>query len=264
MGLKVCSFNVNSIRARKELILKWLQEKEKNIDILCLQEVKVQEELFPYKDFEEIGYKAVVYSQKAYNGVAVLLRRNIDHIIKGIGDEYFDQQKRVLSVKTGDLWIINVYAPHGDLRGEDKYYYKLDWYRRFSQFLKDNFSPEEKIIMVGDFNVAIEDKDVWNPELLKDSIGTMPEEREAFRNILNWGFVDCFRYLYPDKKQFTWWDYIGGAVWRDEGMRIDYILATKPVVEHLKDIYVDTWTRKRRKPTPSDHAPVIGLFEGIK
>jgi exodeoxyribonuclease-3 len=263
MKLKICSFNVNSIRARKDLILRWLQEKEKDIDILCLQEVKVQEELFPYEDFEKLGYKAVVYSQKAYNGVAVLLRVDINRIIRGIGDNYFDQQKRVLSVRSGDLWIINVYAPHGDLRGEDKYYYKLDWYNRFFQFIKSNFSPDEKIVMVGDFNVALEDIDVWDPELLKDSIGTMPEEREVFKKILDWGFTDCFRYLYPDKKQFTWWDYIGGAVWRDEGMRIDYILATKPAVEHLRDVYVDIWTRKRRKPTPSDHSPVIGLFEDI-
>jgi len=263
MVVKICSFNVNSIRARKDLVIRWLSEKETDIDLVCFQEIKVQEENFPYEDFEKLGYKSVVYGQKGYNGVAVLSRKEISQIKKGIGNEYFDQQKRVLSVRVGDLWVVNVYAPHGDLRGEEKYYYKLDWYKAFIKYLNNNFSPDQKIVMAGDFNIAVKDIDLWNPEILKDSIGTMPEERELFTEILNWGFYDCFRYLYPDKKQFTWWDYIGGAVWRDEGMRIDYILATKPVIPYLKDVYVDMWTRRRRTPKPSDHAPVIGVFEDI-
>ncbi|WP_029521262.1 exodeoxyribonuclease III [Persephonella sp. IF05-L8] len=259
--MKVCTFNVNSIRTRKDLIIRWLTEKEKDIDILCFQEIKVEDDKFPYKDFEQLGYKAVVYGQKGYNGVATLSRKDFVEVKKGLRDEYFDQQKRILSTKIGDIWVINVYAPHGDLRGGDKYYYKLDWYKRFRQFLDENFSPEDKIIALGDFNIAIEDIDVYDPELLADSIGTMPEEREAFKNILDFGFVDTFRYLYPDKQQFTWWDYIGGAIWKNEGMRIDYILATKPLIPHLKDVYVDLWPRRRRTPKPSDHAPVIAIFE---
>ncbi|MBK3331651.1 exodeoxyribonuclease III [Persephonella atlantica] len=259
--LKISTFNVNSIRARKELIIRWLTEKEKDIDILCFQEVKVEEELFPYEDFKKLGYNCYIYSQKGYNGVATLSKIKATQIIKGIGDSYFDQQKRVLTAKINDIWIINTYAPHGDLRGTDKYYYKLDWYAKFLEFINHNFSPDEKIILLGDLNVAMEDIDLWDPELLRDSIGTMEEEREALKKILNWGFVDFFRYLYPDKRQFTWWDYIGGAIWRNEGMRIDYILATQPLIPHLKDIYVDLWTRRRRTPKPSDHAPVIGVFD---
>ncbi len=259
--MKISTFNVNSIRARKELIVRWLTEKEKEIDILCFQEVKVEKKLFPYEDFEKLGFHCYVYSQKGYNGVATLTKKEAVEIVEGIGDSYFDQQKRVLTTKIDDLWIINVYAPHGDMRGTEKYYYKLDWYKKFLEFISQNFSPEDKVVLLGDLNVALEEMDVWNPELLKDSIGTMEEEREALRKILDWGFVDCFRYLYPDKKQFTWWDYIGGAIWKNEGMRIDYILATKPLIQNLTDVYVDLWTRRRRNPKPSDHAPVIGVFD---
>ena len=259
--MKVCTFNVNSIRTRKDLIIRWLKEKEKDVDVLCFQEIKVEDDKFPYEDFEGLGYQVAVYGQKGYNGVAILSRKGFSEIIKGLQNEYFDQQKRIISAKINNIWIINVYAPHGDLRGKEKYYYKLDWYKEFRKFLDKNFSPNEKIIAVGDFNVAIEDIDVYDPQLLADSIGTMPEEREAFKNILNFGFIDCFRYLYPDKQQFTWWDYIGGAIWKNEGMRIDYILATKPLIPSLKDIYVDLWTRRRRAPKPSDHAPVIAIFE---
>ncbi|WP_457639498.1 exodeoxyribonuclease III [Persephonella sp.] len=259
--MKICTFNVNSIRARKELIIRWLTEKETDIDVLCFQEVKVEEKLFPYEDFESLGYHCTVYSQKGYNGVATLSRKKPSEIIKGIEDSYFDQQKRVLSVKIGDIWVVNTYAPHGDIRGTDKYYYKLDWYRKYKEFLSQHFTDSDSVVLLGDFNVALEDIDVWSPQLLADSIGTMPEEREALRNILQLGYADCFRKLYPEKKQFTWWDYIGGAVWRDEGMRIDYIFAGRQICEKVKDVYVDMWPRRRRTPKPSDHAPVIGIFE---
>jgi Exonuclease III len=154
--------------------------------------------------------------------------------------------------------VINTYSPHGDLRGGEKYYYKLDWYKHFINFLKENFDFEnQKIILLGDLNIALEDIDVYDPVLLTDSIGTMPEERELLRQLLNLGLIDTFRYLYPNKQQFTWWDYIGGAIWRNEGMRIDYILVSKPLLQYIKDVEVDLWPRRRRSPKPSDHAPVI-------
>ncbi|WP_456383329.1 exodeoxyribonuclease III [Persephonella sp.] len=258
--MKICTFNVNSIRARKELIIRWLTEKETDIDILCLQEIKVEDGLFPYEDFEKLGYTAIVYGQKGYNGVATLSRIPVEQVIKGLSDEYFDSQKRVLTTKIGGIWFVNTYAPHGGLRGEDKYYYKLDWYKKYREFVK-SFSPEEKVILLGDFNVALEGIDVWNPDVLKDSIGVMEEERQALMSVIQPDFVDAFRYLYPDKKQFTWWDYIGGAVWRNEGMRIDYIFVRKNLIDRVRDVYVDMWTRRRRSPKPSDHAPVIGIIE---
>ncbi len=259
--MKVCSWNVNSIRARKELLFAWLERRNFDIDVLCLQELKVEEPLFPYKDFEEKGYKCAVNSQKRYNGVCICSKYDIQDVLKGFSDEYFDQQKRVIAAKIKDIWIINLYVPHGDIRGTDKYYYKLDWYKKLYNWLNQHFSPTMPIIMTGDFNVALEDIDVYDPELLRDSIGTMEEERQALKKILDWGFIDTFRYLHPDKQEFTWWDYIGGAFWKNEGMRIDYILCTKPLIDRLKSVEIDLWPRKKRKPKPSDHAPVIAEFD---
>ena len=124
-----------------------------------------------------------------------------------------------------------------------------------------HYRPDSPLIVVGDMNVARDDIDVYAPELLKDTIGTMPEEREAFYKLLDWGLIDAFRLLYPDKRQFTWWDYIGGKIWKDEGMRIDYILITPPLKDKLKNVFVDLWPRRRRRPKPSDHAPLIAEFE---
>ena len=255
----ICTFNVNSIRARKDLTLEWL--KRSNIDILCLQELKVDNNNFPYKEFESLGYKCYVNGQKTYNGVAICSREELSNVKAGMGDEYFDRQSRIIRGEYGDIKIINVYMPHGDVRGSEKFYYKLEFYKKFLEFLNSEYSPTEKICLLGDFNVAIEDIDVYDPEILRDTIGTMKEEREAFSSILKWGFIDAFRYLYPDKVQYTWWDYIGGKIWKNQGMRIDYILLTEPLLKHLKDIWVDLWPRKRRTPKPSDHAPIIGKFE---
>jgi exodeoxyribonuclease-3 len=260
--LKICTFNVNSIRSRKKLIINWLEHRNKDIDVLCFQELKVIEEDFPYEDFEKSGYKCEVFGQKAYNGVAICSKVPLENQKRGFGDERWDEQKRLVSARVGEINIINVYAPHGDLRGTDKFHYKLDWYEKFLSHLKENYSPDEKIVIVGDFNVAVEDRDVYDVEVLRDVIGTMEEERKAFKELLSWGLVDAFRALYPEKQQFTWWDYIGGAIWKDEGMRIDYILCTKPQVDKLKDVEVDLWPRRRRTPTPSDHTSLIGIFDG--
>ncbi len=257
--MKVATYNVNSIKARKDLLFQWLERQP--VDVLCLQELKQEEKNFPFEEFRARGYECEVFSQKAYNGVCICSKLPIEEVRKGFGDEYFDRQKRIITGRIEGIWFVNVYAPHGDLRGTEKFYYKLEFYERLLQFLKENFSPNDPVCMVGDFNVAREDIDVFDPELLKDTIGTMKEEREAFERIIEWGFIDAFRYLYPDKVQFTWWDYIGGMIWKDKGMRIDYILITEPLKDKLRDVFVDLWPRKRRKPKPSDHAPVIGVLE---
>jgi len=263
--MKICTFNLNSIKARKDLVLQWLKHRNYDIDVLCFQEIKVEEKNFPFDEFRSVGFiYQEVLGQKAYNGVATLSKFTMDRVLDGLNHDYFDNQKRVLITKINDVYIINTYAPHGDLRGGEKYYYKLDWYKHFISFLKENFDVNnQKVILLGDLNIALEDKDVYDPILLKDSIGTMPEERELLRNLLDLGFIDSFRFLYPDKIQFTWWDYIGGAIWKNEGMRIDYILISKPLVKYLKDVEVDLWPRRRRDPKPSDHAPVIATFEGL-
>lgn len=258
-SFKVASYNVNSINTRKELVLSWLEKDP--VDVLCMQELKTTDENFPRDDFLKKGYECYTYGQRTYNGVAICSRQPLESVFKGIGDPVYDEEKRVIGGRLGEVWIINVYFPHGDRRGEKKFYWKLEFYDRFLLFLTERFGPDEKIVLVGDMNVALEDIDVYDPILLKDTIGTMKEEREALLRLLSWGFVDAFRYLYPQKRQFTWWDYIGGMVWKDQGMRIDYVLVTKPMLPYLRDVYVDMWARKRRNPKPSDHAPLVGVFE---
>ncbi len=255
--MKICSYNVNSIKARKDLVLQWLDHRAHDIDVLCLQELKTEDAGFPAEDFEKLGFECHLFGQKAYNGVAILTKIGPKKLLKGYNDEVWDSQKRLIRAKIQGIHVLNVYAPHGDIQGTEKFEYKQRWYENFRGFLTANFAAKDPLLVVGDFNVAHRDIDVYSPEVLADSIGTMPEERGAFDRLLDWGLVDAFRRLYPEKRQFTWWDYIGGAIWKDQGMRIDYALATGALMKKIKSVELDLWPRKRQKPTPSDHAPLI-------
>ena len=259
--MKICTYNVNSIRVRKDLIGEWLSHRAQDVDVLFFQELKSTDENFPFEDFEKLGFLCEVFGQKAYNGVAICSRLPMENTRKGFGDSEWDEQRRFIATKIKDIDIINIYAPHGGLRGEEKYDYKKNWYKKLISFLEDSFSPEDPLLVVGDLNVARADQDVFDPVALKDTIGTMPEEREAFQDLLNWGLADVFRHLHPERIQFTWWDYIGGAIWKNEGMRIDYVLCTDSLLSQIKDVEVDLWPRRRRTPKPSDHAPVIATLD---
>jgi exodeoxyribonuclease-3 len=255
--MKICTYNVNSIRARKDLILDWLNHRGRDIDILCLQEIKMREETFPFEELEAAGFHSEVFGQKAYNGLAICSRTPANDVQKGFGDPDLDSQSRLISARIGDLPVVNAYAPHGDIRGTEKFQYKQDWYSAFLSFLEKRYNPRDPLVVVGDLNVAYTDLDVYDAEILADSIGTMPEERALLKALFEWGLVDPFRRLYPDRKQFTWWDYRTAGIWRDEGMRIDYILCTESLLPQINAVEVDLWPRKRRFPTPSDHAPLL-------
>jgi exodeoxyribonuclease-3 len=255
--MKMCSFNVNSIRVRKDLIIEWLKHRDEDIDILCFQELKALDSFFPYEDFEGMGFQCEVFGQKAYNGVAICSKLPLEDVVKGLGDPTWDEQKRFIAATVKGIRVINIYAPHGDTPGNEKFDYKQGWYRELTSILNNNLSPSDPLCILGDFNVAREDRDVYDAEALRGGIGTLTEERERFEELLRWGLVDAFRHKYPERSQFTWWDYIGGAIWRDQGMRIDYILTTEPLIHRVDDVEVDLWPRKRREPKPSDHAPLI-------
>jgi exodeoxyribonuclease III len=255
--MKIASFNVNSVRARVELIKSWLEHRKFDINVLCFQETKTVDQEFPLKEFESLGYKCELYGQKAYNGVAICSNIELKDAKKGFGDALFDEQKRIIYTAVKGVNLINIYAPHGDERGTEKNKYKLGWYSRLLYYLKSNFSKTDDLIITGDLNIAHKDFDVYDPELLHDTINVMPEERKAFDELLKWGLTDVFRKLNPRVREFTWWDYTTAAIWRNEGMRLDYFLCTKSVFERVKSIETDLWPRKRRFPTPSDHAPVI-------
>ncbi len=262
--MKICTFNVNSIRIRMDLIREWLNHRNQDIDVLCFQELKSTEEAFPFKDLEKMGFTCEVFGQKGYNGVALCSRLPFENTQKGFLDEVWDEQRRLIGARIENMNIFNIYAPHGGLRGEEKFEYKMTWYDKLLLCLETSFSPQDSLLLVGDFNVAIEDRDVYDPEALRDTIGTMPEERQAFQKILDWGFFDIFRNLYPNSVQYTWWDYIGGAIWKNEGMRIDYMLGTKSLLPKVEMMEVDLWPRRRRTPKPSDHAPVIATLKSKK
>jgi exodeoxyribonuclease-3 len=255
--VKVATFNVNSIKARKDLVLEWLDHRRNDIDVLCLQELKTEDDGFPTEEFAKLGFESHLFGQKAYNGVAILTKIPPKISVKGFAQGTWDEQKRLIRAQIKGIHVLNVYVPHGDVRGTDKFEYKQKWYQTLVAYLTKNFTVKDPLLIVGDFNVAHRDIDVYSAEALADMIGTMPEERAAFEGLLGWGLTDAFRSLYPDKKQFTWWDYIGGAIWKDQGMRIDYALCTDVLLKKIKTIEVDLWPRKRQKPTPSDHAPML-------
>lgn len=255
--MKICTYNVNSIRVRKDLIGEWLNHRNQDVDVLCFQELKTIAENFPFEDFEKMGFSCEVFGQKAYNGVAICSRFPMDDTRKGFGDAQWDEQRRFIATNIKGIDIINIYAPHGGLKGEEKYDYKRNWYKKLISFLEVSFSPKDPLLIVGDLNVARADQDVFDPQALEGAIGTLPEERKVFHDLLDWGLTDVFRHLYPESSQFTWWDYIGGAIWKNEGMRIDYVLCTEPLIAQIKDVEVDLWPRRRKTPKPSDHAPVI-------
>ncbi len=258
--MKIATFNVNSINARKDLIIRWLKEKNP-IDILAFQEIKCQEDKFPFKDFANLGYECEIFGQKAYNGVAICSKFPIKEVKKGFGDDFWDGQKRFMEAKIEDITLINIYAPHGEVTGE-RHIYKLNFFKKLKEYIKENFDlSKDKVCVVGDMNIAKDPIDVWDAELLEESIGFMKDEREVFKDFLKVGLIDLFRECKKQEHGFSWFDYRNAGVWRNEGMRIDYILSSKPLKELCKDIYVDMWTRRRRSPTPSDHAPVVAEFE---
>ncbi|HHD83724.1 MAG TPA: exodeoxyribonuclease III [Campylobacteraceae bacterium] len=259
--MKIATFNVNSIRARAELIARWLEEKNP-VDILCMQELKCEEAQFPKEPFEKLGYTLAINGEKRYNGVAVCSKLPIKHVKTLFDDDVLDRQKRLIEVHIEGYVILNVYAPHGESDESDpKHFYKMAFYDVLTEYVKALMTQHARVIVLGDMNVALEDIDVYDPARFRGQVGFLESEKEKLRALLGIGLTDCYRHKYPDTKAFTWWDYRTAGIWRDEGMRIDYILATDAVVERCEEIAVDLWTRRRRTPTPSDHAPLVGTLK---
>jgi len=256
--LKVVSWNVNSINVRKDQALRFLEEKQP--DFLLLQETKVEH--FPKEPFQRLGYKVYHAGGKGRNGVAILSKEEADEAVIGFGDLFQDVQakERLIGCRFKDLYVFSVYVPNGAPVESDYYYYKLEFFYHLREYLEKNLFPQDKIILGGDFNVAIEPQDVYDPLLFEGQICFTERERKAMSYLLDWGLIDTFRLLYPDKKGlFTWWDYQFSAFKKNLGMRLDYILATKPLAQHLKECEVDLKTRGLLKP--SDHAPILAMFD---
>jgi exodeoxyribonuclease-3 len=253
--LTVATWNINSIRMRMTRLLAWLERRQPAV--VCLQEIKVTTEDFPAEPLQALGYHCLVHGQKTYNGVAILSLLPVADVVHSLPGDLPGAESRFLAATIGGTRIINIYAPNGQAVGTDKYAGKLDWYRRLRESL-DRLAPQNDVLLCGDFNVAPEDKDVWDPEQWRGEILFSDPEKAALRNVVAWGFIDSLRALHPEGGIYTWWDYRAGAFHRGWGMRIDHILVSSSLAQRCIAVEVDREERKGEKP--SDHAPVIATF----
>jgi exodeoxyribonuclease-3 len=254
--MKIASWNVNSIRARLERVLAWLAAQQP--DVLCLQEIKVQDGDFPTEAFEEAGYHVGVHGQRTYNGVAILSHSPLADVSAGLRDDVDDPAARLLEARVEGIRILSAYVPNGGEVGSDKFVYKLAWLDRLLAYLEQNARSAEPLILCGDLNVAPEDRDVARPEEWKDTVLCHPDVRAALRRILDWGLVDTFRLHHEGEGFYSWWDYRELGFPRNNGLRIDHILATAVLARRCQDASIDREARKGKQP--SDHAPVVAVF----
>jgi exodeoxyribonuclease-3 len=248
--MKVATFNVNSIRIRLQVILSWLEKHQP--DVLCLQETKCHDDQFPALALASSGYHLSFRGMKGYNGVAMLTRVAPEFVTYGFDDGADPDEARLMRANVAGLPILNTYVPNGFKIVSPKYAYKLDWFRRLRAYFEKHLSASQPALWCGDMNVAPEPIDVHSPEKHLKHVCFHEDVRRAYHETLSWGFVDVFRRLYPDKQQFTFWDYLRpNSLDANKGWRIDHILATPPLAE--KCLQVDVDVEPRRASNASDH-----------
>ena len=255
--MKIITWNVNSIRTRLERVLALLERHQP--DLLCLQETKVTDDVFPRDVIAEAGYRAEVFGQKTYNGVALLSREELSDVSRGIPGDPVPEQARAIHATIGDLRVMNLYVVNGKAVGDPKYDIKLSWLDALCGWITSEHRPQQKLLLVGDFNIAPEDRDVHDPERWKDKVLCSQPERDRLHTLLEWGTVDLFRLHEQGADFHTWWDYRMGAFPRGWGLRIDLALGTEPVANACRSVEIDRDERKESSGPgkPSDHAPVI-------
>jgi len=258
--MKIATWNVNSMNVRHGHVMEWLQSH--GPDVLVLQELKQPTEKFPSIALQEIGYQSIASGQKTYNGVAVISKATPTDPVTDFPD-LEDPQRRILASTvagtTGDVRVIDLYVPNGSEVGSDKYEYKLGWLASLRCFLEVEMRQHENLVVLGDFNIAPADEDVYDPEKWGDAILCSPLERQALAAVLDLGLTDVFRKFDQPEKSFSWWDYRAAGFRRNAGLRIDLILSSAAMTERCTASYVDkeprTWER------PSDHTPVVAEFD---
>ena len=254
--MRIASWNVNSIRVRQEHALDWL--KAQTPDVLGLQELKMTTEAFPVDEYTAAGYHSVAYGQKTYNGVALISREPPIDVIEGIPD-FPDEQRRAIAASFGDIRVINLYVPNGQTVDSDKYRYKLDWLDALKQYLSAELERHPRMVVMGDFNIAPEDRDVYDSDEWGDKVLCSAPERERLQAIESLGFVDTFRLFEQPEAAFSWWDYRAAAFRRKRGLRIDLVLASAALAPHCRASQIDSEPRKLERP--SDHAPAFADFD---
>ena len=253
--MKIISWNVNSVRARIENILTYI--KDSNPDILFLQEIKTQNENFPFETFKNIGYHSYVFGQKSYNGVAFLSKSKIEDINNNFIKDKLKQSRIItgkISIKKKKIKLINIYVPNGNPVDTDKYDYKKNWLTLFIKAIKNELLSNSNIIISGDFNVIPEEIDVYDASRYEKDALFKLEIRKKYRELLNLGFNDIYRYFNKSKEEYTFWDYFAGSWQKNYGMRIDHFLISKNLVENVQSININK--KPRAKTKPSDHTPI--------
>jgi exodeoxyribonuclease-3 len=250
--VKIASFNINGIKARLPRLLEWLDETRPTV--ACLQEIKTQDEGFPAAEFEAIGYRAIWHGQKGFNGVAMLANQDIVEVHRGLPGDPEDEQARYIEAEMAGVRVVNLYLPNGNPHPGPKFDYKLAWMRRLRERMLELLALEKPVIVVGDFNVIPQDKDVFSVRAMASDALMQPESRDAYLRILNDGWTDAIDTLNPAGGVWTFWDFQAGAWQRDHGFRIDHLLLSPEAADRLVSAGVDKEYRGREKP--SDHAPV--------
>ncbi|OOX77958.1 exodeoxyribonuclease III [Snodgrassella alvi] len=253
--MKIATWNVNSLNVRLPHTLRWLEENQP--DILALQELKLEQDKFPETDFTQIGYHAAWNGQKTYNGVAILSRQPLEDVTVDI-PELNEPQKRIIAATVNDVRIICAYCVNGEAVDSEKFAYKERWFAALNNYINTELTQYPKTILLGDFNIAPHDTDVYDPVKWQDKVLCSAQERSWFQQLLNLGLTDSLYYLYPDSTNYTWWDYRMNMFKRKLGLRIDHILISNALLPALREVQIDSEARGWERP--SDHAPVMATF----
>ncbi len=252
---RIATWNVNSLKVRLPHVLDWLSANP--VDVLCLQETKLEERAFPHAELEAAGYHAVHSGQKTYNGVAILSREPAQDVQSGIPG-FADEQRRVIAATVGGLRVVCAYMPNGQAVGSDKYEYKLRWLAALTGWLRSELARCPRLALLGDFNIAPDDRDVHDPAAWRDQILCSEAERAAFRGLVELGLADAFRLFPQPEKTYSWWDYRQLGFRLNRGLRIDHVLLSAALAAECRACAIDKAPRKLERP--SDHAPVVATL----
>jgi exodeoxyribonuclease-3 len=254
--MKIATWNVNSLKVRLPHVIEWLGAHRP--DVLVLQEIKQVTEAFPAEALREAGYEGLASGQKTYNGVAVISKNPATDAVTDFPG-FEDPQRRILATTVNGVRVVNLYVPNGSEVGSEKYEYKLGWLAALKRFLQEQLAEHEKLVVLGDFNIAPADEDVYDAEKWGDAILCSPKERAALVELLDLGFTDVFRRFDQPEKSFSWWDYRAAGFRRNAGLRIDLILTSTAMTDRCLKSYIDKEPRGWERP--SDHAPVVAEFD---
>jgi exodeoxyribonuclease-3 len=252
--MRIASWNINSLRKRQDRLFEWLERTKP--DVVCLQETKCTDDQFPVLALQAVGYQSAYHGEKSYNGVAILAKDRLGDVHAAMCDEVVDPQARVIAANVGPLRVYSIYAPNGQAVGSAAYKYKLNWYQRLHDCLAQE---KDNLVVCGDFNVAPEDIDVYDPQLWRGAIMCSDGERGAFQHLCEIGLRDTFRLHHQETGHFTWWDYRMLAFPKNRGLRIDAVVATGPLAKKCTNAGIDREMRKGHDP--SDHAPIWAEFD---